>query len=96
MSKVRLESMDDSFLGFCWLNLHPRDRAKISADAPQTLWVFGAGASHHYNLNRFGVQVPLANDFFEAFHRLPTSQGFRRPRQVSPLFPATLQRGHAN
>jgi hypothetical protein len=26
------------------------------------VWLFGAGASHHYNLNPWGVPVPLAND----------------------------------
>jgi hypothetical protein len=46
------------------------------ANAPRTLWLFGAGASHHYNLNARGIRVPLANDFFEAFDALPTSHGF--------------------
>jgi hypothetical protein len=68
--------MDDNFLAFCWYNLSPRDRAKVMATSPKTLWLFGAGASHHYNLNARGVPVPLANDFFQAFGALPTSAGF--------------------
>ncbi len=68
--------MDDSFLAFCWRNLHPRDRTKILGDAKRTLWIFGAGASHHYGLSRYGVLTPLATGFFQAFHQLPTSQGF--------------------
>lgn len=65
-----------SFLSFCWSNLPMRDRAKVMATQPRTVWLFGAGASCHYNLNPYGVQIPLANGFFEAFHSLPTSQGF--------------------
>jgi hypothetical protein len=76
MSGLDLNSVSDDFLVFCWLNLPPRDRAKVLAGSPRTLWLFGAGASHHYNLNARGVPVPLANGFFEAFHNLPTSQGF--------------------
>jgi hypothetical protein len=71
------------FLRFAWENLSPRDRIRILADAPKTLWLFGAGASHHYNLNARGVPVPLANRFFEAFHDLPTSSGFNA--HVGPL-----------
>lgn len=70
------DSMDDDFLSFCWSNLSPRDRAKVMAGSSRTLWLFGAGASHHYNLNSRGVAVPLANDFFEAFSALPTSEGY--------------------
>ncbi len=73
---VNLEQIDDDFLGFAWLNLAPEARARIRADSPKTFWLFGAGASHHYALNAFGVPIPLANGFFKAFHRLPTSQGF--------------------
>src|ERR1700677_4017442 len=69
--------ISDGFMGFCWENLPPRARAQILSGAPRTLWLFGAGASHHYGLNRFGVQVPLANGFFKAFQDLPTSQGFQ-------------------
>ena len=47
------------------------------ANAPRTAWWFGAGASHHYALNANGVPLPLANGFFEAFHNLPTFQGFQ-------------------
>ncbi len=83
MGAIGLDSMDDGFLAFCWRNLHPRDRAKMLASAKRTLWVFGAGASHHYGLNRYGVQLPLATGFFEAFHQLPTSQGFAA--HVAPL-----------
>ena len=73
---VNLEDIDDDFLGFAWLNLAPEARARILAKLPKTFWLFGAGASHHYDLNAFGVPLPLANGFFEAFYKLPTSQGF--------------------
>jgi hypothetical protein len=76
MKKPRRASIDDHFMQFCWFSLPPSARAKILARAGKTTWIFGAGASHHYNLNRFGVQVPLASGFFEAFNQLPTSQGF--------------------
>jgi hypothetical protein len=76
MSGLDLESVSDAFLKYCWINLPPRDRAKVMAGSPKTLWLFGAGASFHYNLNSRGVPVPLANGFFEAFNDLPTSQGF--------------------
>lgn len=78
-----LESIDDDFLGFCWINLPPQARAKILENAPSTVWIFGAGASHDYDLNRFGVPVPLASGFFEAFNSLPTSQRFGA--HVGPL-----------
>lgn len=77
MSGLDLDSVGDGFLSYCWLNLPPRDRAKVMAGSPRTLWLFGAGASYHYNLNARGVHVPLANGFFEAFNELPTSQGFQ-------------------
>jgi hypothetical protein len=73
---ISLDDIDDEFLAFAWLNLTPKSRARILSDAPKTFWLFGAGASHHYARNAFGVPVPLANGFFKAFHRLPTSQGF--------------------
>jgi len=73
---INLDDIDDEFLGFAWLNLTPKSRARILANSPKTFWLFGAGASHHYALNAFCVPVPLANGFFKAFHRLPTSQGF--------------------
>jgi hypothetical protein len=47
------------------------------------VWIFGAGASHHYDLNKFGVPVPLAGGFFEAFNRLPSSQELNT--HVGPL-----------
>jgi hypothetical protein len=70
------EKIPDDFLFFAWENLSPRDRAKVLSGSPRTAWVFGAGASHHYNLNSRAVPMPLANGFFEAFHKLPTSEGF--------------------
>jgi hypothetical protein len=83
MAELRLDDVGDELLGFCWSNLPPRDRAKLTLDYPKTLWLFGAGASHHYNLNAGGVPVPLANDFFEAFGVLHTIQSFRA--HVGPL-----------
>lgn len=76
MKKPLLASIDDAFMRFCWFSLPPSARARILSRAGKTTWLFGAGASHHYDLNRFGVPVPLASGFFEAFNRLPTSQGF--------------------
>jgi hypothetical protein len=76
MKKSRLASNDDAFMRFCWFSLPPSARARILAHTGKTTWIFGAGASHHYDLNRFGVQVPLASGFFKAFNCLPTSQGF--------------------
>lgn len=76
MSHLEEVNVTEPFLGFAWENLSPRDRIRILDDAPKTLWLFGAGASHHYNLNSRSVPVPLANGFFEAFHNLPTSSGF--------------------
>jgi hypothetical protein len=73
---LNLDEVDDGFLRFAWLNLLPRARSRVLAKSPKTFWLFGAGASCHYNLNAFGVRVPLANGFFEAFNNLPTSQGF--------------------
>jgi hypothetical protein len=70
------KDMEDEFLAFCWQNLAPEARARILLESPKTFWLFGAGASHHYNLNAFGEPVPLASGFFRAYHRLPTSQGF--------------------
>jgi len=76
MNGLNLDTVSEDFLRYCWLNLPPRDRSKMMAGTPRTVWLFGAGASHHYSLNSRGVPVPLANDFFEAFNELPTSQGF--------------------
>jgi hypothetical protein len=76
-------SMPDDFLRFCWLNLPPYARAKILGNDPGTVWIFGAGASHHYDLNKFGVAVPLAGGFFEAFNWLPSSQELNT--HVGPL-----------
>ena len=73
---INPKDMEDGFLAFCWQNLAPEARAHILAKAPKTFWLFGAGASHHYSLNAFGVPVPLASGFFRAYHRLPISQGF--------------------
>ena len=83
MNGVDLENVEDGFLAFSWANLSPKDRAKVTANAPRTVWIFGAGASHHYDLNAGGIPVPLANGFFKAFHALPTSGGFHA--HVGPL-----------
>jgi len=76
MEHLDVKAMSRDFLSFCWANLSPRDRARVLSGASRTLWIFGAGASCHYNLNASGVPVPLANGFFQAFHQLPTSRGF--------------------
>ena len=55
MNKVDLNKVGDPFLVYCWENLAPRDRAKILAGSPKTIWLFGAGASHHYDLNLRGA-----------------------------------------
>lgn len=73
---INPNDMEDGFLAFCWHNLAPEARAHILAKAPKTFWLFGAGASHHYDLNSCGVPVPLASGFFKAYHHLPISQGF--------------------
>ena len=73
---INPRDMEDGFLAFCWQNLAPEARARILAKAPKTFWLFGAGASHHYHLNAFGVPVPLASGFFKAYHHLPISWGF--------------------
>lgn len=83
MNGLDLDKVSEGFLAFSWVNLSPKDRARVMADSPTTVWVFGAGASHHYNLNPAGVPVPLANGFLEAFHLLPTSEGFHA--HVGPL-----------
>jgi hypothetical protein len=75
MNELDFDAIDDDFLVWCWSNLSPRDRAKILVGSARTVWLFGAGASHHYDLNSRGVPVPLANGFFEAFNSLPTSAG---------------------
>lgn len=80
---INLDDIDEGFLGFAWENLAPEARAKILVNTPKTFWLFGAGASHHYTLNAYGVPVPLASGFFKAFHQLPTSQGFHA--HVGPL-----------
>ena len=58
MTGVDLENVEDGFLAFSSANLSPRDRVKVMADSPRTVWIFGAGASHHYNLNARGFPVP--------------------------------------
>lgn len=73
---INPNDIDPGFLTFAWLNLAPEARAKILAKSPTTFWLFGAGASHHYDLNAYGVPVPLASGFFKAYHHLPISQGF--------------------
>lgn len=83
MNRLDLKNVSDGFLAYSWSNLSPRNRSKVMADSPKTAWLFGAGASHHYNLNSRSVPVPLANGFFEAFNALPTSEGFHA--HVGPL-----------
>lgn len=83
MDEVDIFKLDDGLFGFAWVNLSPGDRIKLLAEAPKTLWIFGAGASHHYDMNMRGVPVPLANGFFKAFNKLPTSEGFHV--HVGPL-----------
>jgi hypothetical protein len=73
---INPKDMEDDFLAFSWQNLAPEARAHILAKAPKTFWLFGAGASHHYDLYAFGVPIPLASGFFKAYHHLPISQGF--------------------
>jgi len=73
------DEVDDHFLSFAWLNLTPKNRARVISSEPKTFWLLGAGASHHYDLNPFGVPVPLANGFFEAF-----STGYRLLKVFSP------------
>jgi hypothetical protein len=75
LSEIDLQALSDEFIAHCFADLSPRDRIKAFAGSPKTVWLFGAGASHHYNLNSHRVHVPLANGFFEAFHDLPTSGG---------------------
>jgi hypothetical protein len=70
------ELTEDNFYRFLWNNLSTRDRFKVLQGKKRTLWLFGAGASHHYALNTRGVNMPLAKDFFKAMHRLPTTDGF--------------------
>ena len=74
---------DDGFLAFLWDNLSPGDRVRVLSGIPKTVWIFGAGASHHYAMNHRGIRIPLANGFFKAFHSLPTSEGFQA--HVGPL-----------
>ncbi len=81
--KFDLNALDDNFLRFYWYNMPASARALVGKERPQTAWIFGAGASHHFDLNQFGVRVPLANGFFKAFNDLPTSQGFNA--HVGPL-----------
>ena len=70
-------------LSFAWENLQFRDRLEILKNLKKTVWIFGAGASLHYNLNSRGVSMPLANSFFKALHSVPTSEGFHA--HIGPL-----------
>ena len=83
MNGITFEETPDPFLAHAWSQLSPRDRIKAMVGVPKTLWIFGAGASYHYDLNTSGVRVPLANGFFDAFNKLPTSRGFNA--HVGPL-----------
>jgi len=73
----------EAFLAWIWDNVTFLDRTKLLDHAPKTVWLFGAGASRHYNLNERRVSMPLAREFFAAFHRLPTSEGLQA--RVGPL-----------
>src|SRR5690348_10856821 len=73
----------EDFLAFAWLNLPSQCRIKALERSPRTVWIFGAGASCHYNFNALGASVPLAKGFFKALNKLPTSQGFES--HVGPL-----------
>jgi hypothetical protein len=70
------ELTENGFYCFLWNNLSTRDRFRVLQGKKRTVWLFGAGASHHYALNNRGVNMPLARDFFKAMHRLPTTDGF--------------------
>jgi len=74
---------DNEFYCFLWNNLPTRDRLRLLQGKKRTVWLFGAGASHHYALNARGVNMPLARDFFKAMHRLPTTNGFKA--YIGPL-----------
>lgn len=77
------ELTENGFYCFLWDNLSIRDRFRVLQGKKRTVWLFGAGASHHYALNNRGVNMPLARDFFKAMHRLPTTDGFNA--YVGPL-----------
>ena len=81
--QVNQNMSEDDFLRFCWFSLSPADRARTLEKMTKTAWLFGAGASHHYNWNRSGTHIPLASGFFKAFNRLPTSEGFSA--HIGPL-----------
>ncbi len=70
------ELNENRFYYFLWDQLSTRDRLKLLQSKKSTVWLFGAGASHHYRLNIHGVNMPLARDFFKAMHKLPTTSGF--------------------
>lgn len=80
---INIKDFPDGFLSFAWDNLRANNRLQLLKDKPKTVWIFGAGASHHYFLNTHGVHVPLANSFFKALNNLPTSEGFHA--HVGPL-----------
>jgi hypothetical protein len=71
------------FLQFAWDNIGNRGRLELLKNTPKTVWLLGAGASHHYSLNPYNVEVPLANGFFAAMNHLPTSQGYHA--HIGPL-----------
>lgn len=74
---------DDEFFLFLWDNLPTRDRLHLLQHERRTVWLFGAGASRHYGLNLYGVNMPLARDFFSAMHKLPTAHGLHA--HIGPL-----------
>jgi hypothetical protein len=69
------ELNENQFYSFLWDQLSMRDRLRLLRGKKRSVWLFGAGASHHYKLNIHGVNMPLARDFFKAMHRLPTAKG---------------------
>jgi len=70
------ELTEEKFYCFLWDQLPTRDRLRLLHDKKRSVWLFGAGASHHYDLNIHGVKMPLARDFVKAMHKLPTTSGF--------------------
>jgi len=48
---------------FIWENLLVKTKIGILKEMPRTVWVFGAGASRHYELNSLKVPMPLSRDF---------------------------------
>lgn len=81
--EINIDELPDDFLSFAWDNINTKSRLEILKDKPKTVWFFGAGATHHYSLSAYGVQVPLAKGFFNALRDLPSSKGFHA--HIGPL-----------